>query len=1124
MKNLVFKDTLREIRKTKSRYFSIFAIVFIGVAFFSGILAIGPDMRYSVDDYYDDYHLMDVRVVSTLGITENDIAELKKFEEIKGIQPAYSVDVFARLAGVEQVVRVHSYNMSDAFSNSDNYLNRLVIKEGRMPNKPNECVIEYGKMMASGFQVGDTISLYSHDDLSETLTRTQYTIVGMVNTPYYLSFQKGSSDIGGGTLNTFIYVDESNFCMDVYTEVFMTFEGLDEFNSYNQEYFDQLDPITNQLKALGIVRSEIRTNEILDDAYAQLNDAKQQYQDGVNEFNEKIADAEKQIADGQDEILLGKSQIATAKILLESTIQTSESQINMLEEQIVTYEKQYETYKKQFEDRNQQALDQKETLKKQNETLKSQMDEKQSEYDGIVAQIEELNQKEVTLQNQYDQKNDELSAELSKPLDEQDSAKIAQLQSDLSQITIQQSENTTALIRLEMNSVKIQYESLQTQYDSNLTTIEMIDASLESTSAAMQTMEEQIDNAYVQLNDARKTLADTKAEQEKTIAENEAKIKKAEKDLINAQITLEEEKAKGLVELADAEEEIAKAERDIMAIEEGQWYVLDRNSHYSYVDYQGAAERMDAIAVVFPVFFFLVAALVCMTTMTRLVDEQRSQIGTMKALGYSTAQIAFKYVFYAASATIAGALLGLGVGMTVFPWIIYTVWTLMYIVPPVQFQFQPLLMVGSVLMSVFVTTVSTFGACYKELIETPSLLMRPKAPKLGKKIMLERIEFLWSRFSFTSKVTARNLFRYKKRMLMTVVGISGCTALLIAGFGVKDSINDIVDIQFYEVFKYEASATLSKNLSTLEKDEIVKQVNSSDLIEDVLLLHNSPADLIYDDQDTQVTLVAVADPGKIADFVSIHDRSTQTPYALSFDQVIVTERVANDFGIKAGDSIQLTISDGLTRSFEVQAIMENYVNHYVYMSSQCYKDAYGVKPYENTLYLKCAEGINENEIGNLTNSIEGMDSISFYTAFAESFSGMISSLNYIVIVLVACAAALAFVVLYNLTNVNISERIREIATLKVLGFHSGEVESYVFKENTILTMMGAIVGIVLGKGLHYLVMVMVELDNIMFGRNVAFTSYLISVVLTIVFGAVVNHFMRSRLREIPMVESLKSVE
>jgi putative ABC transport system permease protein len=406
MKNLVFKDTLREIRKTKSRYFSIFAIVFIGVAFFSGILAIGPDMRYSVDDYYDDYHLMDVRVVSTLGITENDIAELKKIEELKGIQPAYSVDVFARLAGVEQVVRVHSYNMSDAFSNSDNYLNRLVIKEGRMPNKPNECVIEYGKMMASGFQVGDTISLYSHDDLSETLTRTQYTIVGMVNTPYYLSFQKGSSELGGGTLNTFIYVDESNFCMDVYTEVFMTFEGLDEYNSYNQEYFDQLDPVTDRLKALGIVRSEIRTNEILDDAYAQLNDAKQQYQDGVNEFDDKIADAEKQIADGQDEILLGKSQIATAKILLESTIQTSESQINMLEEQIVTYEKQYETYKKQFEDRNQQALDQKETLKKQNETLKSQMDEKQSEYDGIVAQIEELNQKEATLQNQYDQKND----------------------------------------------------------------------------------------------------------------------------------------------------------------------------------------------------------------------------------------------------------------------------------------------------------------------------------------------------------------------------------------------------------------------------------------------------------------------------------------------------------------------------------------------------------------------------------------------------------------------------------------------------------------------------------------------------------------------------------------------
>lgn len=1124
MKNLVFKDTLREIAKTKSRFFSIFAIVCIGVAIFAGILAIGPDMRYSVDDYYDDYHLMDVRVVSTLGITENDIHELKKTDRLEGIQPAYSTDVLTRLQGVEQVVRVHSFSIEDALSGSENYINRLVIKEGRMPNKANECVIEKGKILESGFQIGDTISLYSHDDIADVLRRTEYTVVGLVNTPYYLSFQKGSSDVGGGTLNTYMYVDESNFSMDVYTEVFLTFDGLREFNSYEDAYFDELKPMTDELKALGSLRSEIRTAEIMDEAYAQLDDAKQQYEDGVNEFQEKIAEAEKQIEDGKNEVLLGKSQIATARIVLESTIQTSNAQIVMLEEQLIKVQTQYDSFRKRFEVQNQQAFEQKEVLLKQNETLQVQLDEKQAAYDQIMAQLDELEKEELQLDQNLREKLSILMEESSKPLEEQDADKIALLQSEVSEINLKQTDLFNQRLALEFSDDKVEVDTLKMQMDSNVRSIEMIDAGLKTSQWALKVSKEQLDNAYLQIAEAKSSLAAQKAEQEKTIAENEAKIKKAENDLAKAQVTLAEEKVKGEKELADAKEEIAKAEFEIQAIAEGKWYVLDRNSHYSYVDYEGAAERMDAIAVVFPVFFFMVAALVCLTTMTRLVDEQRSQIGTMKALGYSTGQIAFKYVFYASSATLAGGLTGLLIGMTIFPWIIYTVWTLMYIVPPIQFQFQPGLMVLSIVLSVAVTTLATFGACYNELIETPSLLMRPKAPKLGKKILIERIDWIWKRFSFTSKVTARNLFRYKKRMLMTVVGISGCTALLIAGFGIKDSINDIVDIQYKEVFKYEASAVLSDDLSTLEKEEIMETVLESEMIEDALIVHHSSADLSFKDETAQVTLVASSDPSGLKEFVSLHDRVSKEEYTLSFEQVVITERIANDFGIQIGDSIELAVSDGVTRSFEVGAIMENYINHYVYMTSQCYFDAVGIRPYENTMYLKCIEDVDENAMGALVSDCEGLDSISFYTGFVESFSNMISSLNYIVLVLVVCAGALAFVVLYNLTNVNISERIREIATLKVLGFHEKEVQSYVFKENILLTLMGACAGILLGKGLHHIIMVVVELDNIMFGRNINLPSYIISVLLTMVFGWIVNQFMKKKLREIPMVESLKSVE
>ncbi len=574
------------------------------------------------------------------------------------------------------------------------------------------------------------------------------------------------------------------------------------------------------------------------------------------------------------------------------------------------------------------------------------------------------------------------------------------------------------------------------------------------------------------------------------------------------------------------EDFILPSKNSLEDIGESKWYVLDRNSNYSFVDYDGSADRVSAIAQVFPLFFFLVAALVCLTTMTRMVDEQRINIGTLKALGYSKLAIASKYILYAAFASIGGSIAGIAIGFTVFPIVIFDAYSMLYTLPPVILKFDVLYASIATLSAVLITTLAAFLACNKELIEMPSLLMRPKAPKEGKRILLERIPFIWNRFNFSKKVTARNIFRYKKRFFMTVIGIAGCTALLLAGFGIKDSIEAIVEKQFGEVYKYNMTIGFDSNTDMQNQEEIIKEVSKNGEITDYTSIKTKNVDVSSDEATEAVTIIVPKYKNEFNNFIDLKSRKNKEEVEIQEDGIILTEKAAKQLKVRIGDTIYIDKEENEKVPVKIRGISEQYVMNYVYMTDNLYEKIFKEEIKFNKMFAILANKSKESE-DKLSKEIlkeSKVTSVSFNSLSENSFKETISSLNYVVLIMIISAGALAFVVLYNLTNVNISERIREIATIKVLGFYDNEVSAYVYRENFVLTFIGTLTGLGLGVLLHKFIMITAEPDNMMFGRNIDFMSFLYASILTLVFASIVNFVMYFKLKKTPMVESLKSVD
>ncbi len=1077
----LLKDFIREIRKTLGRFLSIFLIVLIGVSFFSGVKASAPDMRHSADMYFDEYNMTDIRVLSTLGLTDDDIEEISKIEGVESVQPGYFVDAVSMVRSAEYVFRIHS--LPEKSRKGENYINAINLTEGRLPEKSGECVLEKSNILNNGLKIGDTITLSSgtEEDIKEkSLKENTFTIVGIGTSPYYLSYEKGSSDIGSGSVDFFLYIPEEDFKYDVYLEALIAVKGASELNCYSDDYEDLVGKVLSDLENLGEDRSTIRLKEVKDLANKELDKAKKEYADAKKAYEEEIEKADKDLDDALEQIASGKTKINIKEEQYNITVEQAEADLR---------------------------------------EAKQQLDEGQREYDNAVAE--------------YDAAMAKYSDDLA---DIDRKVKALTAMRDRVKKNIEDIEDKLASGSLDPE-VEAQLKELLASYTSQLKEIdEQIDQLNELNNYIQQipieaekelaAAKEKLDKGYEDYYAAQEQLEISKAQAQREFAESKEQLNSAENQYDNAKVKYKEQKASGEKKLDEAYVKLIKAENEIEYISEPEWYVLDRSTNYGYVDYTGTADRINAIANIFPIFFFLVAALVCLTTMTRMVDEQRGVIGTYKALGYKNSSIALKYILYAAIASTLGGVLGAYIGVMIFPKVIFIAYSMMYTLPYMSHVPQPILMVVSVAAGILVTTFAAGSACYNELRETPSALLRPKAPKAGKKILLERIPFFWSKLSFTSKVTARNLFRYKKRLFMTIIGISGCAALLLAGFGLNNSISQVVNKQYKEIFNYNLDIRLNSDISDEKAQSVIDNLQKDEQVKSLITTATYNVEMSTEEDTASVTLIIPEKTEGFTNYITLRDRTSQKGINLPESGIVITEKLSKELGLGVGDTVTVNNGEGATKKITVVAITENYVYHYAYMSKDAYLENFSIIKDPNGILVKLNDTSSEIEenIGRQLIKNEGISSVTYFTAAAETFDNQIKSLNSIVYVIIVCAGLLAFVVMYNLTNINIGERIREIATIKVLGFYNREVSSYVYRENIILSIMGAVVGLILGIFLHRYIMVSIEQDGIMFGNYIQPISFLYAFGITMIFSILVNLVMYRRLVKIPMVESLKSVE
>ena len=1079
MPSSYLKDIFREIKISLGRFLSILCIVAIGVAFFAGIKASAPDMKNSADMYFDTYNVQDIQIYSTLGLTKKDVKAIQKLKGVKSVQPNFSMDTLSQIDSTQMVIKVISYEI-------DQKMNKIRVVEGRMPERENECLVEASSAtnkLYGTFHIGDTIKLQSGTDeaLSKSLKHTKFKIVGTCYNPNYLSYEKGSSNIGSGTVNSFIYIQNTNVLKDYYTEVDVCVKGAKDLDCYSDEYFDVVDPVLKKIKKISNKQIDARIQSY----QSELDEKKQ-------EATDKFKDAENQFNDAQNKIDSGLSEIQSNELKL----QNSKDQINQ------GWNEYYA---------NLQLLDNIPTLQ------------------NAIAQIEESEKKLPELLSQKEQVENGLQ-QINAEGDLNTKRTLIQNAIDFIDIALKKLENypdssDAETIRIKLNekkellqgqlslidqaiAKKAELEAILPQIQSG---IEQIQAGV-AKKAELQSQLNQLLNAKNELNNAYVSLINGQAQYEDGVS----KIEDAKNELNKSIEQLTLSKAEFNIQKHDALRELSDAQLEIDKME-GKWIVLDRNSHYSYRDYGACADRMDGIAKVFPVFFFLVAALVCMTTMTRMVDEQRNEMGTLKALGYSKLQIASKYIIYALIASILGSILGCSLGMYLFPTVIFNAWNTLYNIDQIKFLFQPgliLLASGSV---TGITLLATLYSIYSELIEMPSQLMRPKAAKAGKKILLERITFIWKRLSFLQKVTARNIFRYKKRFFMTIIGIAGCSALLVAGFGINDSISDIVNQQYNVIYHYDA--TISAKSS-----EMTSQIHSLKGVKEVYEEDHLAVTTKIDNKDISTTVHIISNDDKFKDFCTLFNGNKE--FDIDDSSVLISQKMATKLNKKAGDMITFKDANNKVIKAKIKGVFTNYVGHHIYVSKALY-DSWNTKAKTSHTYLIKSKKTTkkfERNLGNKIMNIDGVQSVTFYSSLQKNFKDMISSISYIVVVLVISAACLAFVVLYNLSNVNISERKREIATIKVLGFTRKEVDAYINRETVLLTILGSLIGLGIGIGLHHLIMNLAEMDDIMFGRTINSISYVISFVMTIGFNAIINLCMHKKLNNIQMVESLKAVE
>ena len=1210
-KNILRKDFIIEIKKTMGRFVSIFFIVALGVAFYSGIRASEPSMRITADQYFDDSELMDLKVMGTMGLTKADIKAIGKVSGIEAVEGGYSKDVLCPVGDNEKVV--HMLSMQKNF-------NQVSVVEGRLPEKAGECLVDEDFLSYTDLKVGDTVTFHSGDGeaLTDSLFTDTYKIVGIGNSPLYISFGRGSSTIGTGEISGFVIVDKSSFDMDVYTEAYVKVSGAEEKIAFTDEYNNLSDAAKEAVSAIEEERCAVRKQEIVDAANEkladsektvneksrELEDAKKELENGKSKAAEELEKAKQQLTDGEAELADAKQQIADG----ETQLADAKAQLNDKQAQLDSAETQYESGKAQLDQKEQELADAEQvylsnyskympiiTAGKEQITaeksqiadgkkrldeglaplnqlkgrlagiedgisqcdseiagLKTQLDgmdrdvyqkyvniprEKRNEEEqAYVEKWENLNTQLADIQEQKAQLEDK-KKDLLVQMNQAGFATEADLEAQITSLTKQKEDldaKETALLQQEQTLVAQEEELLSAgrQITDGKSQIAAARSQLDSTKSQITDGKAQILSAWALLNEKEDTLNASKAQLasgEQELAdgrsEYEQAAKEAEKQITDGQAKITD----GEKQLTDAKQQIADAKAEIKKIENPKWYVQTREDALTeYQGYGDNADRMRSIGKVFPVLFFLVAALISLTTMTRMVEEQRVQIGTMKALGYGKAAIAGKYIGYALIATLGGSIFGVLIGEKILPLVIIYGYMILYKhLPAILLPYHMSYALQASGIAVACTLIATIASCYKELAAEPAELMRPAAPKQGKRILLERIGIIWKHLNFTWKSTVRNLIRYKKRFFMTIFGIGGCMALMVVGFGLKDCIYEIVSLQYEKVQFYDATTYMSDDISEENGQQIQEYLDQNTDVKETIEVHMQKIDVKSASGKKTLYLMVPSDDEKIEDFLSFHSRTNKDEvYSLKKDEVILTEKIASLLNVKVGDQLTIEDKDRGDQTVTIGAICENYMSHYLYLSPEKYEELYG-KPIEyNTIIYSVKDGKDDQieKIGTKLLAMDGVLNVSYTSSIEGRLDDMLRSLNLVIVVLIVSAGMLAFVVLYNLNNINITERQRELATLKVLGFYDGEVASYVYRENILLTIIGSVVGMVLGNFLHRYTILTVEVEEAMFGRQIHWQSYLYSFLFTVAFSLFVNWVMFYKLKKIDMVESLKSVE
>ena len=1031
------KLTIREIKGSFGRYMAIFAIIALGAGLFVGLRMSKPDFIETYDRYLHETNFYNFRLVSTLGLTQDDVDEVLKLDGVKDAEGVVSAD-FLYNQGDDKSIVIAAQEIPEK-------INLIDLKAGRMPQKGNECLAD--PEMYTEDDIGKTVKLskQNSEQTMDTFAYDEYTIVGLTESALYINLERGSSTLGSGSVEGYIYLPSDGFSVDYFTDIYVTVDA--EGYVYSDEYKDNAKTYVKPLEQFMAERAVIRYNSIIDEANEKLADAKAQYQSGLNKYEPAKAE--------------------------------------------------YESGLKQFETRSKSAYL---VVDRQIETYTDRVENRKANIAQINTEIEELNAELEAA---------EANGEILKAASLRTQIRLRQSRLETNERELERAEKNLATAQAKKAEIDAELAPYKKQLDD-------AKAELDSGYAQVNAGQAELDKARKQLEDAPKQIAQGRAQYEKSKQQMETEFAKAEKKLAAGKKQLDAAKS----QLDYAKAQLTAAEKQIKNMEHADTYVLGRDTNIGYVCLSSDIDVVQSVAGVFPAFFFLVAALVCLTTMTRMIDDQRTQIGIMKALGYSSSSIMLKYMVYSGSATLFGSIFGIAVGAFAFPAIVWFGYDIIYNFSSLVFTMDWALAFGMVCVNLLGMLLVTWFCCVKELRCAPSDLIRPKAPEAGKRILLERIGFIWNRLSFMQKVSARNVFRYKKRIFMMLLGIGGCTALVLTALGLNDTIQGVVDKQYSDIVLYDYEVSLAYDMTADEQKIFLD--DCGDNVAESMFLYRTSADVSANGSTKSVTLTA-SDGQGIGDFINLVNDGETVAYPKA-GEAIINCNLARMMDIGIGDEIKLTTADMDTLTVKVSGIFDNYVDNLVFVNLDTCTQQWGSAPELKAALLKAPEGADVSACGEKISSVDGVRTMQMSISSRDRISNMMSSLLFVVAMIILCAGLLAFIVLYNLTNINISERIREIATIKVLGFYPHEAASYVFRENLVLTGMGALFGLLLGVVFHAFVMDAIKVDMMYFKPIISPLSFAFAVLLTFGFALIVNAIMRRRIDNIDMAGALKSIE